>query len=228
MLVSGTLRRSTTTPRVKTKGGRERRESTDLTIRQTRRNAQNASERNRRGITAMRIAILMAPSPRKNQGGNAIVRQTAEASLRMTTQGKERRRASGIPLLKSLSTPTANEKDAVRRRNGRRGQGTPQAASPRARIQRTVTAVAVLPKKSKRSPSPFDLTTFDSFDTGSGLVYRALKESIPPFGLAQAPCALCPSFEFCKPGGPVNPQECVYYDDWLTSKTMATETAMDV
>ncbi|KAJ3537369.1 hypothetical protein NMY22_g5611 [Coprinellus aureogranulatus] len=83
-------------------------------------------------------------------------------------------------------------------------------------------------KKSKRSPSPFDPMTFDSFDSGSGLVYRALKEHNPPLGWTQAPCALCPSFEFCKPGGPVNPHECVYYDDWLTSKTMAAETAMDL
>jgi DNA-directed RNA polymerase III subunit RPC6 len=70
--------------------------------------------------------------------------------------------------------------------------------------------------------------TFDSFNAGSGLVYRALKEHVPPLGWAQAPCALCPSFEFCKPEGPVNPQECVYYDDWLASKSMATEAAMAV
>jgi DNA-directed RNA polymerase III subunit RPC6 len=34
-------------------------------------------------------------------------------------------------------------------------------------------------------------------------------------GLMDAPCGACPVFEFCKDGGPVNPRECVYYEEWL-------------
>ncbi|KAF6762755.1 RNA polymerase Rpc34 subunit-domain-containing protein [Ephemerocybe angulata] len=85
-------------------------------------------------------------------------------------------------------------------------------------------------KVSKRSSSPadFDPSTYDAFESGAGLVYRALKEHVPSLGYTQAPCALCPSFEFCKQGGPVNPQECVYYEDWLTSKTMAAEAAAEL
>jgi len=59
-------------------------------------------------------------------------------------------------------------------------------------------------------------------------VYRALKENTYSLGWSQAPCALCPSFEFCKPGGPVNPQECVYYDEWFDQKTMAAAAALDL
>jgi DNA-directed RNA polymerase III subunit RPC6 len=29
------------------------------------------------------------------------------------------------------------------------------------------------------------------------------------------PCGSCPVFEFCKQGGPVNPEECVYLSSWL-------------
>ncbi|PPQ95506.1 hypothetical protein CVT26_008534 [Gymnopilus dilepis] len=66
----------------------------------------------------------------------------------------------------------------------------------------------------KRSSSP--TVAFDEFDTSSGgSVYRAIREAPATLSLTEAPCGLCPSFEFCKEGGPVNPQQCVYYGDWL-------------
>ncbi|KAF8076163.1 RNA polymerase Rpc34 [Lyophyllum atratum] len=76
-------------------------------------------------------------------------------------------------------------------------------------------------KAMKRSPSPFQ--TWDEFDTsgGGGVVYRAIKQERPTFGASEAPCSQCPSFEFCKDGGPVNPRECVYYSDWLIGETVA-------
>ncbi|EAU84573.2 RNA polymerase III subunit Rpc34 [Coprinopsis cinerea okayama7 len=79
-------------------------------------------------------------------------------------------------------------------------------------------------RSSKRSPSPFDYSGFDQDTGGGGLVYRALKEYTSQLGWAQAPCALCPSFDFCKAEGPVNPQECDYYDEWLAAKPMTTLT----
>jgi DNA-directed RNA polymerase III subunit RPC6 len=30
------------------------------------------------------------------------------------------------------------------------------------------------------------------------------------------PCGKCPVFEFCREGGPVNPESCVYYKTWLS------------
>jgi len=68
----------------------------------------------------------------------------------------------------------------------------------------------------KRSPSP----EF-SFSEPGGSVYRAVREERVFLGWSQAPCSVCPSFEFCKSGGPVNAQECVYYGDWLASGTVA-------
>ncbi|KAG6833781.1 hypothetical protein H0H87_001213 [Tephrocybe sp. NHM501043] len=76
-------------------------------------------------------------------------------------------------------------------------------------------------KSMKRSPSPFQ--TWDEFDTsgGAGSVYRAIRQERPVFGASAAPCSQCPSFEFCKDGGPVNPRDCVYYGDWLVAGTVA-------
>ena len=65
---------------------------------------------------------------------------------------------------------------------------------------------------------------YDDLDTSAGnSVYRALKESTIPFAWTESPCGVCPSFEFCKPGGPVNPQECSYYGDWLLGGTVSNE-----
>ncbi|KAJ3920217.1 RNA polymerase Rpc34 [Lentinula edodes] len=72
------------------------------------------------------------------------------------------------------------------------------------------------PRSIKRSPSPFF-----SFDEAGSSVYRAIREERVSLGWSQAPCGGCPSFEFCKSGGPVNPGECVYYGDWLEGGTVA-------
>ncbi|KAJ6629209.1 RNA polymerase Rpc34 subunit-domain-containing protein [Mycena sp. CBHHK59/15] len=78
-------------------------------------------------------------------------------------------------------------------------------------------------KTSKRSPSPFQSYAFDSLDGAGGVVYRAIHQEKMSLGWTQAPCSKCVSFEFCKEGGPVNPRECVYYDDWLVAGTVAFE-----
>jgi len=78
------------------------------------------------------------------------------------------------------------------------------------------------PKSTKRSH--LETIGFNDLDTNAGnSVYRALKEGTTPFAWTESPCGVCPSFEFCKPGGPVNPQECVYYGDWLTGGTVSNE-----
>ena len=72
--------------------------------------------------------------------------------------------------------------------------------------------------------SQLEAVGFDDLDTNPGnSLYRALKESIIPFAWTESPCGACPSFEFCKPGGPVNPQECSYYGDWLSGGTVSNE-----
>ncbi|KAF8639683.1 hypothetical protein AX17_000947 [Amanita inopinata Kibby_2008] len=70
-------------------------------------------------------------------------------------------------------------------------------------------------KALKRSSSQVQTFQLDDLDDGTNNVYRAIKQEHMSFGWIEAPCCLCPSFDFCKDGGPVNPRECVYYGDWL-------------
>jgi DNA-directed RNA polymerase III subunit RPC6 len=72
----------------------------------------------------------------------------------------------------------------------------------------------------RRSPSPFQ--SFGDLDGGGGYVYRAIKPEHISLGWSESPCSQCPSFDFCKDGGPVNPRECVYYGDWLAGGTAAS------
>ncbi|KAF8633692.1 hypothetical protein AX15_001298 [Amanita polypyramis BW_CC] len=76
-------------------------------------------------------------------------------------------------------------------------------------------------KSIKRSPSPVQPLLFDESDSGTNFVYRAVKQEYIPVGWTEAPCCLCPSFDFCKDGGPVNSRDCVYYGDWLTGGSIA-------
>ncbi|KAF9534406.1 RNA polymerase Rpc34 [Crepidotus variabilis] len=78
-------------------------------------------------------------------------------------------------------------------------------------------------KSSKRERSSSPLATFlDSVEGGS--VYRALREAPTiSLGLMETPCGPCPSFEFCKQDGPVNPQECAYYSEWLEAQGVSTD-----
>jgi len=74
-------------------------------------------------------------------------------------------------------------------------------------------------KSMKRSPSPFH--HLDDLNTGGGYVYRAIRQEQLSLGWSESPCSQCPSFDFCKDGGPVNPRDCVYYGDWLTGGMVA-------
>ncbi|KAJ7507539.1 RNA polymerase Rpc34 subunit-domain-containing protein [Mycena galericulata] len=76
-------------------------------------------------------------------------------------------------------------------------------------------------KSLKRSPSPFQSFLLDGFDGAGAVVYRAINQEKITLGWTEAPCSKCSSFEFCKQGGPVNPKECVYYEDWLVAGTVA-------
>jgi len=71
-------------------------------------------------------------------------------------------------------------------------------------------------RQKKRSLSPFQLQ--DQYF--GGVVYRAVNQDRLNLGWTEAPCSKCPSFDFCKEGGPVNPHECVYYADWLIAGTI--------
>ncbi|KAK8843459.1 hypothetical protein IAR55_007116 [Kwoniella newhampshirensis] len=51
--------------------------------------------------------------------------------------------------------------------------------------------------------------------TDTAVIYRATNRLGVPLGQTQAPCGKCPVFSFCEEGGPVEPEGCNYYDDWL-------------
>ncbi|RPD63997.1 hypothetical protein L227DRAFT_521286 [Lentinus tigrinus ALCF2SS1-6] len=56
----------------------------------------------------------------------------------------------------------------------------------------------------------------DSSGITRGVVYRAVhEERLRGLGLEEAPCIQCPTYDFCRSGGPVNPQDCFYYEGWL-------------
>lgn len=77
-------------------------------------------------------------------------------------------------------------------------------------------------KPTKRQKASPELSGDDFVsDTGAWL-YRAVKQDNLSFGWTESPCSKCPSFEFCKQGGPANPTDCIYYSEWLTKGTVAT------
>ncbi|KAI9343445.1 RNA polymerase Rpc34, partial [Zopfochytrium polystomum] len=51
---------------------------------------------------------------------------------------------------------------------------------------------------------------------GQAWMYQAIR-AVGSKGnsLTDVPCGTCPVVDFCKPGGPVNPDNCVYYNKWL-------------
>ncbi|KAI0357863.1 hypothetical protein OH77DRAFT_1421993 [Trametes cingulata] len=81
--------------------------------------------------------------------------------------------------------------------------------------------------KRSRSSSPAAGPSHDFADMqvdyggGGAYMYRAVRQERAAHGLSQAPCVRCPTFDFCKPGGPVNPQECTYYGTWLLAADVA-------
>ncbi|KAI0718540.1 RNA polymerase III subunit Rpc34 [Cerioporus squamosus] len=73
--------------------------------------------------------------------------------------------------------------------------------------------------KRKRSSSPggVDITASFLHEDYGACTYRAVRQEHVAGGVSQAPCVRCPTFDFCKAGGPVNPQECLYHGAWLAA-----------
>lgn len=51
--------------------------------------------------------------------------------------------------------------------------------------------------------------------------YRTLKQTMVSEDqrggvMSEIPCGRCPVFELCEEGGPVEPKECVYFNEWLS------------
>ncbi|KAM3955031.1 DNA-directed RNA polymerase III subunit RPC6-like [Aphomia sociella] len=46
-------------------------------------------------------------------------------------------------------------------------------------------------------------------------VYRAIEPLLPPPGLVQVPCGICPLIHKCCSTGLITPQDCTYMNEWL-------------
>lgn len=47
-------------------------------------------------------------------------------------------------------------------------------------------------------------------------LYRIAAEEFPPTtALTSVPCGRCPVIDQCRDGGPISPQTCVYFQQWL-------------
>lgn len=55
----------------------------------------------------------------------------------------------------------------------------------------------------------------DSFDVEDAYMYIATREVEKDNAFVGIPCGKCPVFEFCSKDGPVNPQNCSYFNKWL-------------
>ncbi|KAL0070948.1 34-kDa subunit of RNA polymerase III (C) [Marasmius tenuissimus] len=121
------------------------------------------------------------------------------------------------------SDSESSEEESSRRRNKRKSRksrdSSEESSSSESEDERRHRSKS---KSTKRSPSP-PIYSFDDYDEerGTGGVYRAIRQERLDLGWSQAPCSVCPSFEFCKEDGPVNPRDCVYYTDWLVGGTVA-------
>ncbi|KAG2160031.1 RNA polymerase Rpc34 subunit-domain-containing protein [Suillus bovinus] len=79
-------------------------------------------------------------------------------------------------------------------------------------------------KTGKKPPSSSKRVKFeppevdDNIIVGGAFVYRAIRQERVALGWSQAPCGRCPVFDFCRDKGPTNPQDCVYYGEWLNFK----------
>ncbi|GAB7346319.1 hypothetical protein MBLNU457_5038t1 [Dothideomycetes sp. NU457] len=50
-----------------------------------------------------------------------------------------------------------------------------------------------------------------------GKLHEKLADDEQENPLTQAPCGQCPVFDLCEPGGPINAQNCEYFQNWLRS-----------
>ncbi|ESK97494.1 rna polymerase iii subunit rpc34 [Moniliophthora roreri MCA 2997] len=137
-------------------------------------------------------------------------------SERSRTKKSKKRRDETDPELESSDDDAKRKKRKSKKRTeSSEGESSSDSDDERGRRQSKT-------RSTKRSSSP-PTFSFDDYDDspGSGSVYRAIRQERLDLGWSQAPCSVCPSFEFCKDDGPVNPRDCVYYGDWLVGGTVA-------
>jgi DNA-directed RNA polymerase III subunit RPC6 len=177
-----------------------------------------------------------AESSRRKKSGKKKRRNASDDESDSDSEAERRRRKKKRRAAASDSDAgSGSEDEAPRRKKGKkRRAGTPSSDddssdSDDARRRRRKRSKSGS-KSRARSPSADAGGLTDVFG-GSAYVYRALRPervgTAPPTALlgwaSQAPCARCPVFDFCRQGGPVNPQGCEYYEGWLQKGVVQVE-----
>ncbi|TBU23690.1 RNA polymerase Rpc34 subunit-domain-containing protein, partial [Dichomitus squalens] len=73
----------------------------------------------------------------------------------------------------------------------------------------------IMAMKSRDSAGP-QVSKMGGPPSPSRFMSGAVYEEHVTLGLDRAPCTICPVSDFCHEGGPVDPQECMYYETWLS------------
>lgn len=156
-------------------------------------------------------------SRRKSKGKRSKGKYESDSDQERTRKRKKKQKDDS-------DSGSSSSNDTSRKKNKKKRKKKSDISSDRDSDSDSETDFRKKNKSKSAKRSQLENIGLDELDTGTGnCVYRALKESTIPFAWTESPCGVCPSFEFCKPGGPVNPEECVYYGDWLTGGTVSNE-----
>ena len=142
----------------------------------------------------------------------------------VSPRGHKRRKRSRS--LDSTGGDDSGRERQKRRRSGSFSEFEPALDEDDARRRRSPSQG----RKRKRSTSPEALDFTASFlqEEHGAMGYRAVRQEHVASGLSQDPCVRCPTYDFCKDDGPVNPQECLYYDMWLVPQEQAYRDAVAI
>ncbi|KDQ54551.1 hypothetical protein JAAARDRAFT_38229 [Jaapia argillacea MUCL 33604] len=138
-----------------------------------------------------------------------------------SSESGERGRRKRVNKVESSRDDSSDEREETRRKEKKskkcRGKKHWSSSSESSLSSESGSESDIPVKSSSRPRRPTEAApdSLDVGDTPSIHVYRAVRQERWTLGLNEAPCGRCPTFEFCKDGGPVNPSECVYYDRWL-------------
>ncbi|KAF7982819.1 hypothetical protein HWV62_25759 [Athelia sp. TMB] len=123
-----------------------------------------------------------------------------------------------------MDVDDASDADTKKKKRRKREPDTSETESPDDTRSARKAKTKVKVKRSRSASPVLPLAVdLDDDDFGGSYVYRAVRQERVALGWSQAPCGGCPVFEFCKDKGPVNPQECHYYGEWLTNGVVDVE-----
>ncbi|RDX40834.1 hypothetical protein OH76DRAFT_1412662 [Lentinus brumalis] len=138
---------------------------------------------------------------------------------------KRSRESSDVDMSDDESSRRSKSKSKSKRKKSRRSHSSDEDSDSGSESDRSRSRSKASSSKRKRSASPGEDITASFLQEGYGAyVYRAVRQELAAGGgggLSQTPCVRCPTFDFCKGGGPVNPQECEYYGTWLSAAEVA-------